>query len=437
MTGFQLTTSPTAGYVLTSDASGNGTWLAPTGGGIGGSGTQYYLARFTNATTLGSSIIFESTGGNVGIGTAAPSTRLHVVGTLRTDALLLPSSPHTGYVLTSDAGGMGTWQAPAGGLTLPYSGSVSSTGAAFSVTNTGTSAGTCAIAGIINNASTSSDAAAGLFNATGSNGYGILASSDMSGAIRADYNGTSSYAFYGSSSGVGGAYFSCSKLGGSGVRGRATNSGSSSTARGGWFECSAPLGQGVYAISSGSEATGIYTEASGTNGTGLIAKGANAGALIYGNVTIYEYGTSNKVIELGKGLDYAEGFDVAGAAGEVTPGTVLVIDPAHPGKLACSRTAYDRRVAGIVAGANGLGSGVRLGTGQFDRDVALAGRVYCNVIALESDVQPGDLLTTSNVPGHAMKVADATRAPGAVLGKAMEPLAKGERGRILVLVTLQ
>ena len=38
-------------------------------------------------------------------------------------------------------------------------------------------------------------------------------------------------------------------------------------------------------------------------------------------------------------------------------------------------------VTGIVAGADGLGSGVRLGGDAFDQDVALAGRVYCKVVA--------------------------------------------------------
>jgi hypothetical protein len=102
-----------------------------------------------------------------------------------------------------------------------------------------------------------------------------------------------------------------------------------------------------------------------------------------------------------------------------------------------SCTAYDRKVAGIVAGANGLGSGVRLGAGQFDRDVALAGRVYCNVDATEVGVEPGDLLTTSATPGYAMKVTDYERAQGAILGKAMQRLQEGHQGQILVLVTLQ
>ena len=89
------------------------------------------------------------------------------------------------------------------------------------------------------------------------------------------------------------------------------------------------------------------------------------------------------------------------------------------------------------SGANGLGSAVRLGAGQFDLDVALAGRVYCNVDAGHGAVQAGDLLTTSPTPGYAMKVTDYSQAQGAILGKAMQPLKQGEKGQILVLVTLQ
>ena len=143
------------------------------------------------------------------------------------------------------------------------------------------------------------------------------------------------------------------------------------------------------------------------------------------------------MIELGKGLDYAEGFDVSTDNTEIEPGTVLVIDPANPGELAVSARSYDRKVAGIVAGANGLGSGVRLGGSEFDHDVALAGRVYCKVIADNEPIEPGDLLTTSDVPGYAMKVIDHARAQGAILGKAMQRLENGEKGQILVLVTLQ
>jgi len=157
---------------------------------------------------------------------------------------------------------------------------------------------------------------------------------------------------------------------------------------------------------------------------------------VRGNILIESASTGNPVVELGEGLDYAEGFDVSDKR-EIGPGAVLVIDPDNPGKLALSNKAYDSKVAGIVAGAKGLGSGVRLGVGEFDYNVALAGRVYCNVDATYGEVSPGDLLTTSPTPGYAMVVKDHTKAQGAILGKAMEKLTSGEKRQILVLVTLQ
>jgi hypothetical protein len=157
---------------------------------------------------------------------------------------------------------------------------------------------------------------------------------------------------------------------------------------------------------------------------------------VIGNVLIASESTGMAVVELGEGLDYAEGFDVSDTE-MIGPGTVLIIDPDNPGKLTLSNTPYDTKVAGIVAGANETGSGVRLGADQFDYDVALAGRVYCNVDATEEGVEPGDMLTTSATPGYAMKSTDYERAHGAILGKAMQRLENGQKGQILVLVALQ
>ncbi len=173
-------------------------------------------------------------------------------------------------------------------------------------------------------------------------------------------------------------------------------------------------------------------------GPGLYVMGGSGGtaAIFKGNVELRSASTDAVVIELGEGLDYAEGFDFS--SGSATgPGTVVIIDPEHPGCLAVSNRAYDRKVAGIVAGAMGLGSGVRLGNSHFDENVALAGRVYCNVDASYGEVEPGDLLTTSPTPGYAMVVRDYVKASGAILGKAMEHLSAGDKGQILVLVTLQ
>ncbi|MBD3235938.1 MAG: hypothetical protein GF330_04485 [Candidatus Eisenbacteria bacterium] len=160
----------------------------------------------------------------------------------------------------------------------------------------------------------------------------------------------------------------------------------------------------------------------------------NGKVRVRGNLDIWN--DTRKILELGEGLDYAEGFNLTDPATSA-PGTVLSIDPDTHGKLTVCRRAYDTRVAGIAAGARGLKSGVRLGVDGFDCDVALAGRVYCNVDAREHGIEAGDLLTTAATPGYAMKAADPRRSQGAILGKAMESLEKGQTGQILVLVTLQ
>lgn len=57
--------------------------------------------------------------------------------------------------------------------------------------------------------------------------------------------------------------------------------------------------------------------------------------------------------------------------------------------------------------------------------VAIDGTV--EVLAV-GPIAVGDFLTTSNVPGHAMKAKNRRKGYGAILGKAMTPLAKGEQG---------
>ena len=144
-----------------------------------------------------------------------------------------------------------------------------------------------------------------------------------------------------------------------------------------------------------------------------------------------------KVLAITGGADVAEPFQMSDQG--IAKGSVVIIDDAHPGKLKLSERAYDRRVAGIVSGANGINPGLSLsqhGALEGGQNVALSGRVYVQADASHGAIQPGDLLTTSDTPGYAMKATDYAQAQGAILGKAMSGLSEG-KGLVLVLVTLQ
>ncbi len=147
--------------------------------------------------------------------------------------------------------------------------------------------------------------------------------------------------------------------------------------------------------------------------------------------------TQVRTLRITGGADLAEPFEMKEE--ELEKGSVVVIDDEHPGRLKRSRSAYDMRVAGIISGANGVNPGIALqqeGPLEGGQNVALSGRVYVQADASGGPIKPGDLLTSSDTPGHAMKVTEHVRAQGAVIGKAMSSLKEGT-GMVLVLVTLQ
>ena len=182
----------------------------------------------------------------------------------------------------------------------------------------------------------------------------------------------------------------------------------------------------------------VWTLESGINGVpnhfGIYDRNAQKARLIIdegGTVTV-------PVLQITGGADIAEPFPMKETS--IEKGSVVVIDSDEPGRLKRSTRAYDRRVAGVISGANGIKPGIALhqeGAMGGDENVALSGRVYVAADASGQGIEPGDLLTTSETPGHAMKVTDYKRAQGAVLGKAMTSLSKGTKGHVLVLVTLQ
>jgi hypothetical protein len=193
--------------------------------------------------------------------------------------------------------------------------------------------------------------------------------------------------------------------------------------------------------------------ASSERGVGFFATGGDHAADFDGSVTVKgditcsadchtngnHFVTGNHFvggdIQLG-GADYAEDFDISDSQG-AAPGTVMVLD--DTGGVRVSFEAYDRRVAGVISGAGDYKPAVILDrhvTTADRRPLALMGKVYCMVDASAGPISVGDLLTTSSTPGHAMKAADPLQAFGAVIGKALRPLAAG-RGLVPILVALQ
>ncbi|MFT4536131.1 MAG: maltooligosyltrehalose synthase [Saprospiraceae bacterium] len=68
------------------------------------------------------------------------------------------------------------------------------------------------------------------------------------------------------------------------------------------------------------------------------------------------------IIEIHGGSDFAEYFDVNDDdRNEIIPGLVVCIDENNDGKLKLSQQKYDRKVIGVISGANGVDAGMVMG----------------------------------------------------------------------------
>ncbi|KON88938.1 hypothetical protein AF332_20520 [Sporosarcina globispora] len=169
-------------------------------------------------------------------------------------------------------------------------------------------------------------------------------------------------------------------------------------------------------------------------GPGIRGKGSPAG-FFEGDVHVTGNIRANGDIILSN-ADCAEDFDVF-EADTIEPGTVMIFGEGD--SLLQSQYAYDKRVVGVISGAGNYKPGIILDKQQSlinRKPVALMGKVYCKVDAGYAPIKVGDLLTTSDTPGHAMKATDPLKAFGTVIGKAMHPLKEGQ-GLIPILVALQ
>jgi subtilisin family serine protease len=144
------------------------------------------------------------------------------------------------------------------------------------------------------------------------------------------------------------------------------------------------------------------------------------------------------------------GADVAEyilASEPLEPGDVVELDPHNPKHYRKVREPYSPWVAGVISTAPGFVLGAKHlslalsvngeGRGEVEPGerplLALLGRVPVKATTESGPIRPGDLLTSASKPGYAMRCEDIHRCEGAIIGKALEALDKGE-GVILVLL---
>jgi hypothetical protein len=181
---------------------------------------------------------------------------------------------------------------------------------------------------------------------------------------------------------------------------------------------------GVFGVStSGQGVRGQSVGGIGVFGTGRVAGRFEGDVEVTGDIRLVH-------------ADCAEDFDIAGME-KIESGTVMVLN--QDGTLQPSQQPYDKKVAGVISGTGDYKPAIVLDRQPTDTNrlaIALIGKVYCKVDARYLPIEVGDLLTTSPTRGHAMKAEDSLKAFGAVIGKALRPLASGH-GLIPILIALQ
>ena len=124
---------------------------------------------------------------------------------------------------------------------------------------------------------------------------------------------------------------------------------------------------------------------------------------------------------------------------KLAAGTVVVLDTGRPNHVLASAAAYDTKAAGVISEQPGVILGV---AGEGKVMVATTGRVRVRVDATRGAIRIGDLLVTGDAEGVAMKSLPVDlggtkfHRPGTIIGKALEPLENGV-GMVLVLLSLQ
>lgn len=183
----------------------------------------------------------------------------------------------------------------------------------------------------------------------------------------------------------------------------------------------------------------VTVTASGKMGFGVVAPNNALGVL--GSIAA----TGTIVGGVGS-PDLAENIS---ASSEIEAADVVVGDPGGGERVIRSQHPYQSSVLGVISTSPGFLTNAQAADFNADvprdptqRPIALVGRVPVKVTLDGGPIQPGDLLTSSGVPGHAMRAAEPWS--GGILGVAMTSFTGKDgaghdvaSGRVLVFLQVQ
>ena len=139
-------------------------------------------------------------------------------------------------------------------------------------------------------------------------------------------------------------------------------------------------------------------------------------------------GSSVVIQKITAGADLAE---IYGTMDEtIEPGDVVALDATLNAGVKKSQGAYDTNAFGVISTNPSLVMGVLDDPDAMPVMVAMSGRVPVKVTAENGAIEPGDLLTSSSIPGVAMKAIKA----GQIIGQAMDGFNGEGVGSVLMFI---
>jgi len=393
--------------------TGETNFINHKGGGTGG----FAFMNTTDGSSL-STLMFVAGSGNVGIGTASPGYKLDVAGSINTTGVNVNGSPitssqwaTTGTTINYGAGNVGIGTVGPGYKLDVQGGQVNASGGLCI-------AGDCKSAwSQVGGNSQWTTASSNIYYNAGNVGIGTISPAAKLHIVGGTDNPNT---FLSLDTGVhGGSQF---QIGGT------TNNES-------YFNLNV-YRAGLYSTRLSVNNFGhLLLQPSGDGNVGIGTTTPTTKLHVVGDGKV----TGNLTVDGNIAAKYQDVAEWVPASETISAGTVVVLDSTKSNQVISCTHAYDTRVAGVISENPGIALGE---SGDHKVLVATTGRVRIKVDATFSPIHIGDLLVTSDISGMAMKSEPVNiggvliHRPGTLIGKALEPLAKGQ-GEILVLLSLQ